>query len=220
MEINKPSLNTIFEEESSSEHNTLNNYFIEITYFSDNLPSIKSYYLMTESEFRDLKTIYMDLYIDDFINGEELTRDKIDIHIINNPNNIKLCKEFLKIFGNPFDILNLIGEKKKVFESNQKKFINNKQILNENFSETSDSDKEKDNMEKSLSDIINKSEKDNSDSDSDDYIATMTEIIGTFNKTKNIDEAKLKKLTESKPETLFDNIIGEIVKTSKSKNTK
>jgi hypothetical protein len=56
-----------------------------------------------------------------------------------------------------------------------------------------------------------------SESESEDYIATMTEIIETYNKTNNVDEIKLKKLSDSKPDMLFDNIIGEIVKTSKAK---
>lgn len=226
MEINKQTLNTIFEEESSSEHNNSENVYVEITYFPDNMPSIKSYYVMNQNEYKDLKTIYLDLYIDDFINEEELTKDKIDIHIINNPNNIKLCKEFLKIFGNPFDILTLIGEKKKVFESNQKKFSTNKQVLANNFSDTSDSEtSNKNSDDNNLDMLMGKTNKktlinSESESDSEDYIATMTEIIETFNKTKNVDELKLKKLTESKPDTLFDNIIGEIAKSATKKSTK
>lgn len=226
MEINKQTLNTIFEEESSSEHNNSENVYVEITYFPDNMPSIKSYYVMNQNEYKDLKTIYLDLYIDDFINEEELTKDKIDIHIINNPNNIKLCKEFLKIFGNPFDILTLISEKKKVFESNQKKFSTNKQVLSNNFSDTSDSEtSNKNSDDNNLDMLMGKTNKktlinSESESDSEDYIATMTEIIETFNKTKNVDELKLKKLTESKPDTLFDNIIGEIAKNATKKSTK
>lgn len=226
MEINKQTLNTIFEEESSSEHNNSENVYVEITYFPDNMPAIKSYYVMNQNEYKDLKTVYLDLYIDDFINEEELTKDKIDIHIINNPNNIKLCKEFLKIFGNPFDILTLIGEKKKVFESNQKKFSTNKQVLSNNFSDTSDSEtSNKNSDDNNLGMLMGKTNKktlinSESESDSEDYIATMTEIIGTFNKTKNVDELKLKKLTESKPDTLFDNIIGEIAKSATKKSTK
>ena len=226
MEINKQTLNTIFEEESSSEHNNSENVYVEITYFPDNMPSIKSYYVMNQNEYKDLKTIYLDLYIDDFINEEELTKDKIDIHIINNPNNIKLCKEFLKIFGNPFDILTLISEKKKVFESNQKKFSTNKQVLSNNFSDTSDSEtSNKNSDDNNLDMLMGKTNKktlinSESESDSEDYIATMTEIIETFNKTKNVDELKLKKLTESKPDTLFDNIIGEIAKSATKKSTK
>ena len=226
MEINKQTLNTIFEEESSSEHNNSENVYVEITYFPDNMPSIKSYYVMNQNEYKDLKTIYLDLYIDDFINEEELTKDKIDIHIINNPNNIKLCKEFLKIFGNPFDILTLISEKKKVFELNQKKFSTNKQVLSNNFSDTSDSEtSNKNSDDNNLDMLMGKTNKktlinSESESDSEDYIATMTEIIETFNKTKNVDELKLKKLTESKPDTLFENIIGEIAKSATKKSTK
>ena len=228
MEINKQSLNTIFEEESSSEHNNLDNIYVEITYFPDNMPSIKSYYIMNQNEYKDLKTMHLDLYIDEFINEEELTKDKIDIHTINNPNNIKLCKEFLKIFGNPFDLLTLISEKRKIFELNQKKFSNNKQILVNNFSDTSDSDSSNKNSENNKLDILmgkskEKNNKDmniDSDTESEDYIATMTEIIETFNKTKCVDENKLKKLAESKPDTLFDNIIQEISKSSQIKHTK
>lgn len=217
----KASLNTIYEDESSSDQNLINTVCVEITYFPDNLPALKSYYLMSQTEHKDLITLYMDLYIEDFINGEELTKDKIDIYVINNSNNIKICRNFLKTFGNPFDILNLINEKKKEFESTQKKFSTHSQtkikqnLINDNFSDTSNSDYENNifqNDKKSNSELASESE-----SDSDDYINTITEIIGTYNKTKNIDEAKLKKLTESKPETLFDNIIGEIAKTSKSK---
>jgi hypothetical protein len=215
----KASINTIYEDDTSSDQNLINTVCVEITYFPDNLPALKSYYLMSQTEHKDLITLYMDLYIEDFINGEELTKDKMDIYVINNSNNIKVCRNFLKTFGNPFDILNLINEKKKEFEYNQKKFCSLSQkktkqnLINDNFSDTSKSDNE-DNV---FQNNKNNNSDSDSDSDSDDYINTMTEIIGTYNKTKNIDEAKLKKLTESKPETLFDNIIGEIAKTSKSK---
>jgi hypothetical protein len=115
MEINKNVLNTIFEDESSSDSKPVDRLYIEITYFSDNMPSIKSYYMMSEIEYKDLKTLHMDLYLDDFINEEELSRDKLDIHIIHNSNNIRLCRDFLKLFGNPFDIY---------YNSKQKKIFN------------------------------------------------------------------------------------------------
>jgi len=202
MEINKTILNTVFEDETSSEQNTSNNLFIEITYFSDNIPSIKSYYNMTQPDYRDLKTLTMDLYIDDFIDGENLTTDKLDIHIINNPNNIKLCKDFLKIFGNPFDIVNLINEKKQLSPNIK---LSSKQILEDSFSDASNNDNS-----------FYKNNVLNSDSDSEDYINTMTEIISTFNKTKNVDKEKIKKLAEVNPDSLLDNIIDEICKTNKS----
>jgi hypothetical protein len=224
MEINKNVLNTIFEDESSSDSKPVDRLYIEITYFSDNMPSIKSYYMMSEIEYKDLKTLHMDLYLDDFINEEELSRDKLDIHIIHNSNNIRLCRDFLKLFGNPFDILQLIKEKKKAFDLNQKKMIQSNILLNDNFSDTSD---ENDFInENELSEPIikpsNKKKNNNndlsSDSESDDYIEAMTEIIETYNKSKKVDEEKIKKLTKNRPETLNDNIIGELAKTSKVKN--
>ena len=105
----KSPLNTIYEDDSSSDQNLINTVCVEITYFPDNLPAIKSYYLMSQIEHKDLITLYMDLYIENFINEEELTKDKIDIYVINNSNNINICRNFLKTFGNPFNILNLIN---------------------------------------------------------------------------------------------------------------
>ena len=247
MEINKNALNIIFEDESSSDSNIVDKVYVEITYFSDSISSIKSYYIMSQSEYRDLKTLYMDLYLDNFINNEVLTQNNIDIHIINNPNNIKLCKDILKVFGNPFDILSLIKEKKKIFDADQKIKINtktyisksNNKLLNDNFSDTSNDNNNNDNdndndkydkehdfdniLDQELSEPIIKPSKKNIDislysdteTESEDYIATMTEIIGTYNKTKHIDEIKLKKLTENKPEMLYDNIISEITKQKK-----
>ena len=240
MEINKNALNIIFEDESSSDSNIVDKVYVEITYFSDSISSIKSYYIMSQSEYRDLKTLYMDLYLDNFINNEVLTQNNIDIHIINNPNNIKLCKDILKVFGNPFDILSLIKEKKKNFDADQKIKINtktyisksNNKLLDDNFSDTSndnnndkyDNEHDSDNiLDQELSEPIIKPSKKNIDmslysdteTESEDYIATMTEIIGTYNKTKSIDEIKLKKLTENKPEMLYDNIISEITKQKK-----
>jgi len=224
MEINKNSLNTIFEDESSSEQTPIDRIYVEITYYADSLPSIKSYYIMSHNEYKDLKTLYMDLYIEDFINGESLSRDKLDIHPINNTNNIILCKDFLKLYGNPFDIIHLITEKKLEIQQNQTNFIQSANILNNNFSDTSNNSSNSSESNFELSepiikpknkDIINE---DIYDSDSEDYIETMTEIIATYNKSKIIDEDKIKKLKQNRPNMLNDNILGELTKTSKSKN--
>lgn len=133
---------TIEENELSSEDNNL---YIEITFLSDYLPTIKSYYIMNSEEYKNLKILYMDIYIENFINNETLTKNKLDIHIINNKNNINIIKDFIKLFGNSFDILKHIYSKKNEFNQ-----INDLQ----NFL-SSNSESESDDIISSITEIIN-----------------------------------------------------------------
>jgi hypothetical protein len=154
-------LNSIPEDISTSETDTnTNKLVVEIIYYSDFMSAIKSYYLLTNEEYENLMNLHRDIYIENFINNERLDRDKLDIHIIQNTNSIKLCKEFLSIFGNTFDILSYISNFKNSDINNLNNFI----IDNNKFSEElgSDSDSNK--------------------------IDTITEIIDTYNKSGKIDE--------------------------------
>lgn len=167
-------LDSIIEVVDSDDNNNLDKLYVEITYYPDHMPQIKSYYKLTEDEYKEITTMYMDLYIDNFINGEKITKDNLDIHIINNPINIEKCKNFIETFGNPFDILLYINERKiRSFTVKATK------------EDVTDSDSEifehltfNENQHISRSNF--------SDSDSDEYISTLTEIIGTYNKTKTI----------------------------------
>lgn len=189
MEIFKQKLYPILEQDNN------NDLCIELTYFPDNIPSIKSYYFMTPSEYEELKSLHLDLYIENFIENEELTKDKLDIYLINNSNNINIIRNFINIFGNPFDILTIIHSKK-----NNKCIVNNDIIVTE-FSESSDEPIIKPKKKNYSADI---------DSDSDEYINTMTEIIETFNKSKTVDEIKLSNIINN-PEIQNDNIFSEII---------
>lgn len=184
-----------------------NKLYIELTYYPDTLPQIKSYYIMTDEQYRELKTLHIDLYIENFLNNEDLTKDKLDIYVISNVNNIKIYKNFIDKYGNPFDILNYIHEKKKRnsltpnnkdIDELQKKLFNDINLLNNSFSE-----------ENELNDGINKP-KLNDDSESDtnvcDTIDTITDIIDNFNKTKRFDKNMLKNSNIKN-----DEIINEII---------
>ena len=46
----------------------------------------------------------------------------------------------------------------------------------------------------------------------------MTEIIETYNKSKKIDESKLEKLSNKKPDMLNDLVLNELIKNKVSKN--
>lgn len=174
-------LNTI--NESSDDIIDENKIYIELTYFSDSIPAIKSYYILTSEEYEELKLLYMDIYIENFINSETLTKDKLDIYEINNSNNIKIIYKFINLYGNPFDILQLINSKKNIKK-------NCTDILITEFSD---------------SDNINKDE-----TDSDDYIQTMTDIIETYNKSNKVDHKKLEDLCNKKPELENDDIIANL----------
>lgn len=182
----KQNLNPI--DESSDDNNDINdNLCIELTYYPDSIPAIKSYYILTPEEYEELKSLHMDLYIENFINDEILTKDKLDIYHVINSKNIKIIDEFIKLYGNPFDIIQLINSKK-----NSK--IKNTEILATEFSDSDDI-------------------KAKNDTDSDDYIQTMTEIIETYNKSKKVDESKLQKLYEEKPELQNDDILANLKNT-------
>ena len=83
-------LNSIPEDISTSENDTnMNKLVVELIYFSDYIHAIKSYYLLTNDEYENLINLQRDIYIDNFLNNERLDKDKLDIHIIQNTNNIK-----------------------------------------------------------------------------------------------------------------------------------
>lgn len=190
-------------ENNTNKHDNINELCVEITYYPDTMPQIKSYYIMSPNEYEDLKSLYIDVYIDDFINNEDLTKDKLDIHLVQNINNITIFKKFIELFGNPFDIINLINIKKNLSAKNN----TNNEILENNFSEHESS--EDDNSGTSNEFLENKNKK-NNETDSDEYIDTMTEIIDTYNKSKKIDESKIQKLIQDKPELKYDMILSEL----------
>ena len=151
-------LNSIPEDISTSETDTnINKLVVEIIYYSDFMPAIKSYYLLTNEEYENLMNLQRDIYIENFFNNERLEKDKLDIHIIQNINNIKLCKEFLSTFGNTFDILSYITN----FKNHDINNLNNFIIDNNKFSDELETDSDK--------------------------IDTITEIIDTYNKSGKID---------------------------------
>ena len=204
MNFTKQSLNPILEEN--------NELCIELTYFSDTLPAIKSYYIMSSIEYEELNTLYLDIYIENFINGETLTKDKLDIYLINNVSNISKCKNFIEQFGNSFDILTLINAKKKKNKETKKIKICS-EILTTDFSDTDDSnnhninsDTESDSLE--YSEKLIKLKSNNNDSK---YINTLTEIIDTYNKSNIVDNKKIKEIALNKPELLNDEILSEII---------
>jgi hypothetical protein len=191
----------------STEQSIINKVYVEIIFFGDTFAQLKSYYEMTPDEYENLKTLHIDIYIENFINDETLTKEKLDIHNVSNMSNINLIKNFISIFGNPFDILGLIHEKKhKIKSHNVAHFVN----LDLKFS---DSDNEIDSeilssnstIDTNSSDLIN----DDSD-DSDKDIMIMTEIIDTYNKSKKIDKNKMNNLTLKRPDLLEDQILSEI----------
>jgi hypothetical protein len=136
-------LRSVPEIDSGSENNNNENengkLCIELTFYPDTLPSIKSYYLMTPIEYEELKTLHLDLFIENFINDEDLTKEKLDIYLINNSNNIKIIKSFINQFGNPFDIINYINAKLSIQKQLNKIKIQEKSMVEsivDNFSES------------------------------------------------------------------------------------
>ena len=125
--------------------------YVEITYFFDELHNIKSYYIMTDEEYKSLSIMIIDIYIENFINNEILTKDKLDIHIINNIDNIKIIDDFLKIYGNPFDIINIINIKNNHINNNREITICHKDFI----------DEDSDELVSSITDIINTYNKNN-----------------------------------------------------------
>ena len=205
MEQIKHILEPILEDQNIyNNQNLIDKLYIEIIYFSDTMPHIKSYYIMNEIEYKDLKSLHIDLFIENFLNEENLTKDKLDIHLIQNPNSQNHIINFINLFGNSFDILNFI---------NIKKNKSNSGLLNNNFSD-SDSDLSN-SLTNELSELIQKPKINikydhETDSDSDNYINTITEIIEIYNKTSFIDDIKINKLTTTRPDLLKDNIINEL----------
>ena len=206
MNNSKQLLNPIIEEN--------NELCVELTYYSDILPAIKSYYIMNLSEYEELNSLYMDIYIENFINGETLTKNNFDIYLINNPSNIIICKNFIEQFGNPFDIKSLIYAKK--LKNTEVKTLNvtyNELLIN-NFSDSemtiddTSSDTESDSVEYSERMIKSKNIINLSD---DKSINTLTEIIDTFNKTKIVNKSKIQQLIENKSELLKDEVLKDII---------
>ena len=208
--INQASLKPIYEDESpNTEPDTTNKYMVELTYYPDTLPPIKSYYLWSHEELENFKSLHMDLYIENFLNDEDLTKEKIEIYIVNNPKNIEICVNFLKIYSNPFDILSFINDRLHNKTTNYK--FNN---LENNFSESNSGSDSNQPIITPKNQNVNIA---NSESDSEDYIETMTEIIEIYNKSKKIDESKIEKLTAQKPEMLNDQILNELLNNKVSK---
>jgi hypothetical protein len=203
---------TILNDDTNDITSKQNNLCVEITYYSDSLPSIKSYYLMSSIEYEDLKTQHMDIFIENFMNDEDLTKDKLDIHIVHNVNSIKIFKDFVNTFGNPFDILTTINAKKHMSSKKNDK-ISSSDILDTNFSDKESLDESDEDSVKHFKygklQLFERAQAD-SDIDSDEYITTMTEIIDTFNKTKKVDKEKMNKLIKENPKIGDDAIISEI----------
>lgn len=87
-----------------------NEIVVEISFYPNHFPQIRSYYVMDHTEYEELENIEIDLFIDNFFDNEDLTSDQLYIHVIQNENMCKLIKEFLYKFGNPFDILTYIKQ--------------------------------------------------------------------------------------------------------------
>jgi hypothetical protein len=231
------------ENESSSDNNDINDKLcIELTYYADNIPSIKSYYIMTNNEYEELKTLHMDLYIENFLNDEDLKKEQLDIYIVNNVNNINKIKNFIDQFGNPFDIINLINIKQaeqKQLNKIKEEILKTNNLIDKFSDSNSESTSEYSNYElediypnvlnskfnslsvplikpklniKSLISIENNiNSDDESDNNSESYIDTVTEIIDTFNKSKKIDDDKLKAISLNRPHLLKDNVLNELI---------
>jgi len=203
MNFIKQPLNPILEENTE--------LCVELTYFSDTLPSIKSYYIMSPNEYEELKTLYLDIYIENFINGETLTKDKLDVYLINNIENVSKCKTFIEQFGNTFDILSLIHAKKT--KSKETKKINIcSEIFTTGFSDTDDSNNINSESDSDSLEYTERFIKLKSNKSDDKYINTLTEIIDTYNKSNIVDNKKIKEIAENKPELLKDDILSEIIK--------
>jgi hypothetical protein len=206
---NHQQLKPISEDESpNTEPDLTNKILVEISYFPDTLPSIKSYYMWSHEELETFKSLHMDLYIENFLNNEDLTKEKIDIYVVNNPKNIEICRNFLNIYSNPFDIKMLINDRLQNKNTNYR--FNNLEKDFSEFGSESISD-----LDQPIVQPKNKHQHQHqhhtSESDSDEYIETMTEIIETYNKSKQIDESKLEKLATRKPELLNDLVLNELV---------
>jgi len=198
-------LNPIIEEDSE--------LCIELTFFSDILPAIKSYYIMNQVEYEELISLYVDIYIENFIDDEILTKDKLDIHLIKKSSNILICKNFIKLFGNPFDILMLINAKKiRNIETNSKHINMTNDILTTEFSDSDtqlkyeNSDIDSDSIEYSERMIRPKNK-----TQDDKCISTFTDIIDIYNKTQKVDKEKIEYIQTNKPELLKDEILSEIL---------
>ena len=201
----KHMLNPIIEE--------TNELCVELTFYPDSIPAIKSYYIMNSSDYEELNTLHLDIYIEDFINNETLTKNNFEIYLINNPSNIIICKNFIEQFGNPFDIMALVYAKKNK-NINTKKNLSQNELLINNFSDSEISidqattETESDSFE--YSERMIKCKKTPQIID-DNGINTLTEIIDTFNKTNIIDKSKIQNIIENNPELLKDDVLKQII---------
>lgn len=207
MSILKQMLNPIIEE--------TNELCVELTFYPDSIPAMKSYYIMNSSDYEELNTLHLDIYIEDFMNNETLTKNNFEIYLINNPSNIIICKNFIEQFGNPFDIMALIYAKKsKNGNINVKKNLSQNELLSNNFSDSEISidagatETESDSFE--YSERMIKCKKQSQIID-DNGINTLTEIIDTYNKTKIIDKSKIQNIIENNPELLNDEVLKQII---------
>ena len=198
------------------------NIIVELTYYPDTMPSIKSYYMMTNIEYEELKTLHMDLYIENFMDNEDLTKEKLDIYVINNLINIQIIKNFINQFGNPFDIIHFIYVKQTIQRQKQtNKMVETKGKINCLIDNYSDSNSDtilepiiKPINKKSVINLDTETDiKNSSDSDSDSYIMSVADIIDTYNKTNKIDNEKIKKISSGKNKLniLNDAIINELL---------
>lgn len=195
--------------ESKNSSNDQSLTYVELTYYADTMPQIKSYYAMTQTEYQNLNLLYLDLYIENFINDEELTKDKLDIHTITNPESINVCRTFLNNFNNPFDIILLIRE--KINASCANKHIFHKYPVFNNLSVDSDFSNADEKHIANNDIVLNSSTQTSSNADSDEDINTITEIIDTYNKSKTNGKNKLINLSNANPKLLNDPILNEII---------
>lgn len=252
MDMYKNTLNAIPEEQHFNNEDMPyenNKLCIELTIYLESMPSIKSYYFMSHIEYEELKTLHMDLYIENFINKEDLTKEKLDIYLVNNSNNINIIQNFIGQFGNPFDIINHINTKQTIQKQLNKIKKQDTHIVDSLIDNFSESDSDSSNaiidkifpnsiMAKSCSNkecltikkkvltntdpIINSESNSETDSglatesdsgsDSDSYIDTVSEIIDTYNKSKKIDNEKIQKISQHRPDLLNDVILDELIK--------
>lgn len=164
----KSFLNTIPEEISSSESDD-EKKIIEIIYFSTKVPALRSYYIVNSKEYGEILNLQKDIFIDNFLNNECLTSNNLDIHIIKKKENIILINNFLKIFGNPFDILEYINSFEKPI------FLNN-----ENFTDSDKLVSTFNHFNLSLSSMSS------SDEINVEEITNITEVIDEYNKQGKI----------------------------------
>ena len=93
-----------------------NNFIIELVYKSI-LPEIKTYYEFNINQLDIFEEWYntFDVF---FYNNIEISRDLLIYKLIETKNEIELAKQFIDIFGRPFEILEEIDELNELFNIN------------------------------------------------------------------------------------------------------